>query len=148
MIIQSKRVWIGGQFMAAQLKVEDGKIKQVYPWGTLPADEDYENKRIVPGFIDVHTHGAYGFDTNDAEEEGLRRTGAAVFVSSPVPGTGSGTGAVGDDLVRGFLRGDPVYPLSPVCWRKGDQGQGRGTQTAPGPCGGDRHPGGGKRPAE
>ena len=23
-------------------------------------------------FIDVHTHGAYGFDTNDAEEEGLR----------------------------------------------------------------------------
>ena len=27
---------------------------------------------IVPGFIDIHTHGAYGFDTNDANEEGLR----------------------------------------------------------------------------
>lgn len=33
---------------------------------------DYGNKRIVPGFIDVHTHGAYGFDTNDGEPEGLR----------------------------------------------------------------------------
>ena len=28
--------------------------------------------RVVPGFLDVHTHGAYGFDTNDAEEEGLK----------------------------------------------------------------------------
>lgn len=37
-----------------------------------PADKDYGERRIVPGFIDVHTHGAYGFDTNDAEEEGLR----------------------------------------------------------------------------
>lgn len=26
----------------------------------------------MPGFIDVHTHGAYGFDTNDGEQEGLR----------------------------------------------------------------------------
>ena len=24
------------------------------------ADEDYGSYRIVPGFIDVHTHGAYG----------------------------------------------------------------------------------------
>ena len=36
------------------------------------ADKDYGDKRIVPGFIDVHTHGAYGFDTNDANPEGLR----------------------------------------------------------------------------
>lgn len=26
----------------------------------------------MPGFIDVHCHGAYGFDTNDAKEDGLR----------------------------------------------------------------------------
>lgn len=72
MILQSKRVWIAGQFMAAQLDVEDGKIAAIYPWGTKSADTDYGDKRIVPGFIDVHTHGAYGFDTNDAEPEGLR----------------------------------------------------------------------------
>ena len=33
MILQSKRVWIGGQFMAAQLEVEDGKIVRILPWG-------------------------------------------------------------------------------------------------------------------
>lgn len=72
MVIQSRRVWISGQFLEAALKVEDGKIVQIYPYGTVKADVDYGTKRIVPGFIDVHTHGAYGFDTNDAEKDGLR----------------------------------------------------------------------------
>lgn len=72
MILQSRRVWLAGQFVPAQLEVADGKIVNVYPFQTRAADVDYGNKRIVPGFIDVHTHGAYGFDTNDGEPEGLR----------------------------------------------------------------------------
>ena len=72
MIIQSKRVWIANQFMPAQIEVEDGKILGIYAYGKNKVDKDYENNRIVPGFIDVHTHGAYGFDTNDANPEGLR----------------------------------------------------------------------------
>ncbi|MEG0470264.1 MAG: N-acetylglucosamine-6-phosphate deacetylase [Longicatena sp.] len=72
MIIQSKRVWVLGQFLEAQVEIEDGKIKNVLAYGTKPADKDYGNRRIVPGFIDIHTHGAYGYDTNDATEEGLR----------------------------------------------------------------------------
>ncbi len=72
MIIQSTRVWICGQFLPAQLVIEGEKIAAVCPYGTHPADEDYGARRILPGFIDVHTHGCYGFDTNDAEPEGLR----------------------------------------------------------------------------
>ena len=72
MVLQSRRVWLAGQFVPAQLETADGKIVNVYPFGTKTADVDYGNKRIVPGFIDVHTHGAYGFDTNDGEPEGLR----------------------------------------------------------------------------
>ena len=72
MILQSRRVWIGGQFLEAQLEIQEGKIQGVYPYGTKGADQDYETKRVVPGFIDVHTHGAYGFDTNDGEPKGLR----------------------------------------------------------------------------
>ncbi|MBQ2213788.1 MAG: amidohydrolase family protein, partial [Erysipelotrichaceae bacterium] len=72
MIIQSKKVWIANGFMPAQLEIRDGKIVQIYDHGTKEADEDYGELRIVPGFIDVHTHGAYGFDTNDGDEEGLR----------------------------------------------------------------------------
>lgn len=72
MIIQSERVWIGGQFIPAQLEILDGKIQRIYAYQEKPADRDYRTNRILPGFIDVHTHGAYGFDTNDAEKEGLR----------------------------------------------------------------------------
>ena len=72
MIVQSRRVWIAGQFIPAQLEVEGEKITAVLPYGKKEADADYGEARIVPGFIDIHTHGAYGFDTNDAEPEGLR----------------------------------------------------------------------------
>ena len=44
----------------------------ILPYGSRPADREFGDKRIVPGFIDIHCHGAYGFDTNDANEEGLR----------------------------------------------------------------------------
>ena len=73
MRIQGKRIWIAGQFMEAQLEVENGKICCVQEYGSWEADVDYGDKRVVPGFIDLHTHGAYGFDTNDGEPEGLRR---------------------------------------------------------------------------
>ena len=73
MIIQSKRVYIAGQFVKAQLEIEDKKIKGIYPYGSQPVDKDYGKHRILPGFIDIHCHGAYGFDTNEANEEGLRR---------------------------------------------------------------------------
>lgn len=72
MVLQSKRVWIGGQFIAAALGLQDGKIAGVYPWGSRKADMDYGDRRLVPGFLDLHTHGAYGFDTNDAKPDGLR----------------------------------------------------------------------------
>ena len=72
MVIQSRRVWIAGQFIPAQLTEEKGKIRQIKPYGEEKADEDYGNLRIVPGFMDIHTHGAYGFDTNDGQPEGLR----------------------------------------------------------------------------
>ena len=72
MRIQGKRVWIAGQFMAAQMEIEDGVISRIREYGAGPADHDYGDKRIVPGFIDIHTHGAYDFDTTDGEPEGLR----------------------------------------------------------------------------
>jgi len=72
MIIQSTKVWIADQFMPAQIEVENGKIIKVGAHGAKAPDVDYGDKRIVPGFIDIHCHGAYTYDTNDAHEEGLR----------------------------------------------------------------------------
>ena len=72
MIIQSKKVWIADQFIPAQVETENGKIIRIAPYGARQPDVDYGSKRILPGFIDVHCHGAYEFDTNYAEEAGLR----------------------------------------------------------------------------
>lgn len=72
MIIQSKRVWIAEQWVAAQIELEGHLIQAIWPYGTKPVDLDYDNKRILPGFIDTHCHGAFGFDTNEASSDGLR----------------------------------------------------------------------------
>lgn len=72
MIIQSKKIWLADQFVAGQIEIVDGKIIGIYDYDEKEVDKDYGNNRILPGFIDIHCHGAYGFDTNDAKEDGLR----------------------------------------------------------------------------
>ncbi len=72
MIIQSQRVWIASQFVPMQLHIENEKIIRMYPYGTKEVDTDYGDHRIVPGFIDTHIHGGYGYDTNDGDVEGMR----------------------------------------------------------------------------
>ena len=72
MLIQSKKVWIADQFVPAVIEIHEGKITDVLPYESRTPDVDYGDKRIVPGFLDIHCHGAFKFDTNDANEEGLR----------------------------------------------------------------------------
>lgn len=78
MKIQSKRVWVAEDFIPAELEIENGKIIRVLPYDAVPADRDFQDLRIVPGFIDIHCHGAYGFDTNQAEPEGLKKWAAGI----------------------------------------------------------------------
>lgn len=73
MRIKSKKVWIADQFFPAIIEFDNEKITQVLPYDDSEVDVDYGSKRIVPGFIDIHCHGAFEFDTNDANEEGLRK---------------------------------------------------------------------------
>jgi N-acetylglucosamine-6-phosphate deacetylase len=71
MKLKSKRVWIGGTFLPATLEIENGKIAAVLDYGESGA-EDFANERVVPGFIDLHTHGAYGVMANYCSEEELK----------------------------------------------------------------------------
>lgn len=83
MIIQSRKVWLGSSFVPAQIEIDDGgaalyggenrgKIRRVMKLNAEKCDIDYGDNWILSGFIDIHTHGAFGFDTNDADPEGLR----------------------------------------------------------------------------
>ena len=72
MIIQSKRVYIASTWAKAQLEIDDGKISNIYPYGSKEVDVDYGNARIVPGFYDVHTHGYHGYDATEGGDDGLK----------------------------------------------------------------------------
>lgn len=75
-------VYLGHTFRPATVCMEDGKLR------LLPPDEacddgrlvDAEGLKIVPGFIDTHTHGAVGVDVNGATAEDLEKI--SVFLST------------------------------------------------------------------
>lgn len=85
MILQSQRVWIDQQWIPAQVILEQGQITAIQPYNTQTPDLDVGTHRLLPGFIDVHCHGALAFDTNDPDPIGLQRW-AAYYPSEGVTG--------------------------------------------------------------
>lgn len=73
MIIQSKRVYIDGKFVKAQIDIDKDQIVDIYTYGKNIVDIDYGNKRIVPGFYDIHAHGYLGYDTTATGKNGLKK---------------------------------------------------------------------------
>lgn len=69
MIIKSDRVFKDGQFKSAIIEVNDGKITDIREQGR--ADLELTGMYVLPGFIDIHTHGCAGFDTMDADVNGM-----------------------------------------------------------------------------
>ncbi|WP_297211780.1 N-acetylglucosamine-6-phosphate deacetylase [uncultured Flavonifractor sp.] len=86
--LKNGSVLLNGAFVPADLAVEDGIITAVtqgcHNVKNLP-ELDASGLRVVPGFLDVHTHGAAGVDVNAADVEGLRTIGR-FFASQGVTG--------------------------------------------------------------
>jgi len=57
-------VFISGSFVKAQIHIESGRICKVLPYNSDKPDTDYGDNMILPGFIDVHTHGGYGYSVD------------------------------------------------------------------------------------
>lgn len=74
--IVNGEVFIGHVFERKTVAVKDGKITVLPADAAVPAEAeifDAAGKKIVPGFIDVHTHGAVGVDVNAATAEELEK---------------------------------------------------------------------------
>ena len=74
-LIKNASVYHNHRFEALDLLLEDGRISRMGGCEGERCDEviDAGGKRVVPGFIDIHTHGAVGVDVNGADADGLEK---------------------------------------------------------------------------
>lgn len=75
-LLKNAQTYVGHVFQKKDILISDGKIGRIEECGVLSSEGydrviDCEGKKAVPGFIDVHTHGAAGIDVNAATAEGL-----------------------------------------------------------------------------
>lgn len=77
-LLKNALLYRGGRFEAGCVLVEDGRIAAVgdIPQNAAGLELDLAGHKLVPGFLDIHTHGGAGVDVNDASPEGLSRLSA------------------------------------------------------------------------
>lgn len=75
---------IGGEIKS--IVIENGKIKEITD-ALAENGIDAKGNRVIPGLIDVHTHGCIGYDTMDADFEPMCRYYAEHGTTSWLPTT-------------------------------------------------------------
>ena len=97
-------------FEPGEIVIDDKIIKSVKLDTKLNDDE--ESIRIIPGLVDIHSHGCVGHDTCDADPEGLKKMlayEAANGITSYLPATMT----YSEDILKGIIRAI-VSAKSPV----------------------------------
>ena len=76
MLFSNAFVFLPGRgFVRGGFTVEDGRSAEVFE-GAREGGADLGGACVIPGLVDIHTHGALGADFSDGDPEGLRRMAA------------------------------------------------------------------------
>ena len=71
MFYTNARIFVDNQFRMGAFEVVDGKFGAILP-ENVPADAiDLGGATVIPGLIEVHSHGAMGYDFSNGSYEGL-----------------------------------------------------------------------------
>ena len=78
------QVYLGRRFRPATVCMEDGKLRVLEaPCPTSDGEVfDAAGLKLVPGFIDTHTHGAVGVDVNGPEN--VRKSDVLIVIRSSI----------------------------------------------------------------
>lgn len=76
MLFKNAALFRGDRFARGSFRVEDGVFTEILD--TVPAEEgfDLEGAIVIPGLVDIHTHGNSGADFSDGDYEGLKTMAA------------------------------------------------------------------------
>ena len=113
MVFYNGRVFTPAGYVCGGLIIEDGRFTEIVP-DLKAGDVDLNGAKVLPGLIDIHTHGNSGEDFADGDERGLRkmasylaRNGITGFApaSMTLPYTG---------LERAFLAAESISREDPA----------------------------------
>ena len=75
MLYTNANVFTPSGFVKGGFSVENGRFAEVFA-GERDSGADLGGARVIPGLVDIHTHGAAGADFSDGDLEGLTRMAA------------------------------------------------------------------------
>lgn len=109
------QVYVDRRFQARTVELRDGKLVLLPPDAPVSGEIfDAAGKKVVPGFLDIHTHGAVGVDVNGAGPEDLGKiaafyagNGTTAFLASVLTDTVEQTNWCIDQC-RAFRRSDAL----------------------------------------
>lgn len=109
MLIQNGLVFTPScRFILLDVEIADGVIQRLAPSGSIKSDDvlDATGMYVLPGFIDIHSHGAVGYDLCDADTQGLQlmlEYYAKHGVTSVIPATMSYSQTILEDIIKAAL---------------------------------------------
>ena len=75
MVFQNALIFTPAGFRRGGFTVENGRFVELFE-RSRPGAVDLGGALVIPGLVDIHTHGAMGADFSDGDAEGLRRMAA------------------------------------------------------------------------